>query len=146
MERIHSSIPLETVSRTNNVVRTNKKRSAKKEEEGIRKQSIRRRKSNKKTLYGRSKKYSHNIYKLMKCILPGASIDVLAMNIMNSFVEDLLERISTEASHLVKYSKKSTMSSDDIISATKLVLTTHQLRDNAINMANRTLNYTNKSR
>lgn len=92
--------------------------------------------------YGTNDAYSHEIYKLLKCVAPELSISVLSMNIMNSFVEDLLDRIVSEASNLVHYTKKSTMRYDDIIAATKLIITSPQLCDHAIDMARRTVQYT----
>lgn len=92
--------------------------------------------------YGTNDTYSHQIYKLLKCVSPGLSISVLSMNIMNSFVEDLLDRIASEASKLVHYTQKSTMGYDDIIAATKLVITSPQLCELATDMARRTVQYT----
>lgn len=94
--------------------------------------------------HGKDTTYSRQIYKLLKCICPDLSINVVAMNIMNSFVEDLLERIATEASKLVHYSKKSTMGSNDIIAAAKLIISTPELRQHAIQAAKRTIEYTNE--
>lgn len=59
-------------------------------------------------------------------------ISVSAMSVMNSFAEDLLQRIANEASTLVYHANKSTMSTDDIISATRLVIQTDELRQFAI--------------
>lgn len=94
---------------------------------------------------GRDTTYSRNIYKLLKCVCPDLSISVLAMNVMNSFVEDLLERISTEASHLVHQTFKSTMGPNDIIAATKLIIQTPELCKYAIEMAHRTVKYTEQT-
>ena len=44
------------------------------------------------------------------------------MSIMNSFVFDLFERISLEASKLVRYNKKHTLTAREIQSAVKLLL------------------------
>lgn len=45
-----------------------------------------------------------------------------AMSIMNSFVNDVFERIATEASRLAIYSKRSTLSSREIQTAVRLIL------------------------
>ncbi|PFX34849.1 Histone H4 [Stylophora pistillata] len=45
-----------------------------------------------------------------------------AMGIMNSFVNDIFERIATEASRLAHYNKKSTISSREIQTAIRLLL------------------------
>ena len=42
--------------------------------------------------------------------------------IMNSFVNDIFERIATEASRLAHYNKKSTISSREIQTAIRLLL------------------------
>ena len=44
-----------------------------------------------------------------------------AMSIMNSFVNDIFERIASEAAHLVKAGKTSTMSSREIQTSVRLV-------------------------
>lgn len=86
-------------------------------------------------LYGHDKTYSRPIYKLMKCIDPDLTIGTVAMNIMNSFVKDIMQRISAEASELVLHSKRATMISNDIKSAAKLVIKTDELRTEAVEMA-----------
>lgn len=79
--------------------------------------------------------YSRNIYKVLKCIYPDLSITRMAMNVMNSFFMDLLDRIATEASTLVYLCKRKTMGYDDIISATKLVIKSPELCGLAIDAA-----------
>lgn len=88
--------------------------------------------------------YSRNIYRLLKCIFPDLSISRLAVSVMNSFVVDLFDRIAAEASTLVYLSKKQTMGHDDIISATKLVITSPELCGFAIDMAHRTIEWSEK--
>ena len=44
------------------------------------------------------------------------------MAIMNSFINDIFERIALEASKLVRYNKKHTLSAREIQSAVKLLL------------------------
>ncbi|KAE9409701.1 histone-fold-containing protein [Gymnopus androsaceus JB14] len=44
------------------------------------------------------------------------------MAILNSFVNDIFERIATEASKLATYSKKSTISSREIQTSVRLIL------------------------
>jgi histone H2B len=44
------------------------------------------------------------------------------MNIMNSFINDSFERLAIEASKLVRYNKRHTMSSREIQTAVKLLL------------------------
>ncbi|KAF8132161.1 histone-fold-containing protein [Mycena galopus ATCC 62051] len=44
------------------------------------------------------------------------------MSILNSFVNDIFERIASEASKLAQYSKKSTISSREIQTSVRLIL------------------------
>ena len=44
------------------------------------------------------------------------------MAIMNSFINDVFERIALEASKLVRYNKKHTLSAHEIQSAVKLLV------------------------
>lgn len=105
------------------------------------KRTRRRKTANDRMAYGRDKTYATSIHKLLKCVNPDLSINIVAMNVMNSFVEDLLERISDEASKLVHHAKRRTMGPNDIISATKLVIKTPGLLKYALEMAKRTIEY-----
>ncbi|KAN0114094.1 Histone-fold-containing protein, partial [Russula decolorans] len=42
--------------------------------------------------------------------------------ILNSFINDIFERIATEASKLAAYSKKSTISTQEILTVVRLIL------------------------
>ena len=55
---------------------------------------------------------------------PGADGDIgfQAMLILNSFVNDIFERIAGEASKLASYNKKSTISSREIQTSVRLIL------------------------
>ncbi|TIB97638.1 hypothetical protein E3Q17_03325 [Wallemia mellicola] len=44
------------------------------------------------------------------------------MSVLNSFVNDLFERIASEASKLASYNKKSTISSREIQTSVRLIL------------------------
>ncbi|KAF8348650.1 histone H2B [Amanita rubescens] len=57
-----------------------------------------------------------------KQVHPDTGISNKAMAILNSFVNDIFERIATEASKLAAYSKKSTISSREIQTAVRLIL------------------------
>ncbi|KAI0811253.1 histone-fold-containing protein [Irpex lacteus] len=65
----------------------------------------------------RKETYSSYIYKVLKQVHPDTGISNKAMAILNSFVNDIFERIATEASKLASYSKKSTISSREIQTA-----------------------------
>eukprot|EP00238_Polyblepharides_amylifera_P002570 CAMPEP_0196576374 /NCGR_PEP_ID=MMETSP1081-20130531/5654_1 /TAXON_ID=36882 /ORGANISM="Pyramimonas amylifera, Strain CCMP720" /LENGTH=127 /DNA_ID=CAMNT_0041894959 /DNA_START=34 /DNA_END=417 /DNA_ORIENTATION=+ len=74
----------------------------------------------------RSKKstetYKIYIYKVLKQVHPDTGISSKAMGIMNSFINDLFEKIATEASKLSRYNKKPTITSREIQTAVRLVL------------------------
>merc|ERR1712151_1245722 len=75
---------------------------------------------------GKSKKrkesYAIYIYKVLKQVHPDTGVSSKAMSIMNSFVNDLFERIAAEASRLAHYNKRSTVSSREIQTADRLLL------------------------
>ena len=70
----------------------------------------------------RRETFSTYIYKVLKQVHPDTGISSKAMGIMNSFVNDIFERIATEASRLAHYNKKSTISSREIQTAIRLLL------------------------
>ncbi|XP_020896800.1 histone H2B [Exaiptasia diaphana] len=70
----------------------------------------------------RKETYSIYIYKVMKQVHPDTGISSKAMSIMNSFVQDVFERIAGEASRLAHYNKKSTITSREIQTAVRLLL------------------------
>ena len=59
---------------------------------------------------------------MLKQVHPDTGISKRAMSIMNSFINDLFERIAGESGRLVRYSKKATLSSREIQTAVRLVL------------------------
>ncbi|CAJ0753663.1 3838_t:CDS:2 [Entrophospora sp. SA101] len=77
--------------------------------------TIKKRKARKET-------YSSYIYKVLKQVHPDTGISNKAMSIMNSFVNDIFERIAGEASKLAAYNKRSTISSREIQTAVRLIL------------------------
>ncbi|KAG1846060.1 histone-fold-containing protein [Suillus subalutaceus] len=76
----------------------------------------------KKRKKARKESYSSYIYKVLKQVHADTGISNKAMAILNSFVNDIFERIATEASKLASYSKKSTISSREIQTAVRLIL------------------------
>ena len=70
----------------------------------------------------RKESFGIYIYRIMKQVHPEVEISKRAMSIMNSFVNDLFERIANEASRLAKYSKRSTLNSRDIQTAVRFIL------------------------
>jgi histone H2B len=66
--------------------------------------------------------YSTFIYKVLKQVHPDTGISNKAMAIMNSFVNDIFERIATEAGRLARYNKRNTITSREIQTAVRLLL------------------------
>merc|ERR550537_1793313 len=87
----------------------------------------------------RFESYAIYIYKVLKNIHPEVGMSKKAMNVMNSFVNDLFDRLALEASKLARYHGKLTLSSNDIQSAVKLVLP-GDLAEHAIAEGTRALN------
>lgn len=76
----------------------------------------------KKRRHRRKESYGIYIYKVMKQVHPDTGISAKAMSIMNSFVNDVFERIATESSRLAHYNKRSTITSGEIQTAVRLLL------------------------
>ena len=70
----------------------------------------------------RKESYSIYIYKVLKQVHPDTGISSKAMSIMNSFVNDLFERIAAESSRLAHYNKRSTITSREIQTSVRLLL------------------------
>ncbi|KHJ96893.1 core histone H2A/H2B/H3/H4 [Oesophagostomum dentatum] len=70
----------------------------------------------------RKESYSVYIYRVLKQVHPDTGVSSKAMSIMNSFVNDVFERIAAEASRLAHYNKRSTISSREIQTAVRLIL------------------------
>jgi histone H2B len=80
--------------------------------------------NNKKGLRKHKRKltYSTYIYKVLRQVHPDAGISTKGMSIMNSFVNDLFERLAGEASRLTKHNHRVTMSSREIQTSVRLLL------------------------
>ena len=87
-------------------------KSAKKEKKGDKKAKR----------HSRHETFSVYIYKVLKQVHNDTGISKKSMAIMNSFINDVFERIALEASKLVRYNKKHTLSAREIQSAVKLLL------------------------
>ena len=75
-------------------------------------------KSNKK----RVESYSSYIYKVLKQVHPETGISKRGISILNSFVNDIFDKIALEASKLARYNKKATLSSREVQTAVRLLL------------------------
>ncbi|KAK4011836.1 hypothetical protein OUZ56_020948 [Daphnia magna] len=79
-------------------------------------------KGDKKKKRKRKESYAIYIYKVLKQVHPDTGISSKAMTIMNSFVNDIFERIAGESSRLAHYNKRSTITSREIQTAVRLLL------------------------
>ena len=80
-------------------------------------------KGDKKKRKGKRKEsYAIYIYKVLKQVHPDTGVSSKAMSIMNSFVNDIFQRIAAEASRLAHYNKRSTITSREIQTSVRLLL------------------------
>ncbi|CAK7316775.1 Histone H2B type 2-K1 [Vulpes lagopus] len=73
----------------------------------------------------RKETYSMYIYKVLKQVHPDIGISSKAMSIMNSFVNDVFERLAGEAAQaarLAQYSGRTTLTSREVQTAVRLLL------------------------
>jgi histone H2B len=59
---------------------------------------------------------------VLKQVHPDTGISSKAMAILDSFINDIFEKIASEASRLARYSYKSTLTSREIQTAVRLIL------------------------
>lgn len=79
-------------------------------------------KSDKKRKPKRKESFGIYIYKVLKLLHPDIGISSKAVNIMDSFVNDMIERIASESSWLAHYNKHSSISSLEIETAVRWLL------------------------
>ena len=70
----------------------------------------------------RTETFSVYIYRVLKQVHPETGISKRSMSIMNSFINDVFEKIAGESSRLVRYNKKHTLSSREVQTAVRLLL------------------------
>lgn len=68
------------------------------------------------------KSFSSYIYKVLKQVHPTLGLSNKAMAIMNSFIDDMCNKLAAEASRLANYNKRKTMTSRDVQSAVRIVM------------------------
>ena len=66
--------------------------------------------------------YKIYIFKVLKQVHPDIGISSNAMSIMNSFINDIFEKLAGEAAKLARYNKKPTITSREIQTSVRLVL------------------------
>ena len=70
----------------------------------------------------RKETYAIYIYKVLKQVHPDTGISSKAMSIMNSFVNDIFERVANECSKLTNHNGRSTISSREVQTSVRLLL------------------------
>ena len=70
----------------------------------------------------RTETFSIYIYRVLKQVHPETGISKKSMSIMNSFINDIFDRIASEAGKLARYNKKMTLSSREIQTSVRLML------------------------
>ena len=76
----------------------------------------------KKKKKSRHESYSTYIYKVLRQVHQDIGISTKAMSIMNSFIQDIFERIANEAAQLCRVNGTKTLSSREIQTAVRLIL------------------------
>ncbi|CAK9214311.1 unnamed protein product [Sphagnum troendelagicum] len=66
--------------------------------------------------------YKIYIYKVLKQVHPDTGVSSKAMGIMNSFINDIFEKLAQESARLARYNKKPTITSREIQTAVRLIL------------------------
>eukprot|EP00275_Glaucocystis_incrassata_P000639 EC120080.1.p2 GENE.EC120080.1~~EC120080.1.p2 ORF type:complete len:137 (+),score=32.37 EC120080.1:99-509(+) len=70
----------------------------------------------------RTESYTTYIYKVLKQVHPDTGISTRAMSIMNSFINDVFDRIASESTRLARITKRETVTSREIQTAVRLLL------------------------
>eukprot|EP01066_Platyproteum_vivax_P008320 Platyproteum_vivax@DN3472_c0_g1_i2.p1 len=78
--------------------------------------------SSKKRRKKRTESFALYIYKVLKQVHPETGISKKSMSIMNSFINDVFDRLASESTRLIRYNKKRTLSSREIQTAVRLML------------------------
>lgn len=78
--------------------------------------------SDKKKSKKRSETFSLYIYRILKQVHPDVGISKKSMSIMNSFINDIFERVCMECSKLVKIGGRNTLSSREVQTSVRLLL------------------------
>ena len=95
-------------------VKEKKTKKPKKDEDGEGK--------DKKSRRRHSNSYASYIYKVLKQVHPDTGISRKAMIIMDNFINDIFERIATEAGRLARYNKRHTITSREVQTSVRLIL------------------------
>ena len=96
------------------MAKTPSKKSVKSSKKAAKETTTRRKK--------RVETYSSYIYKVLKQVHPEIGISRKGMLVMESFINDVFDRVCAEAGRLARYNKKATLSSREVQTAIRLVL------------------------
>ncbi len=66
--------------------------------------------------------YSSYVFRVLKQVHPQHGISTKSMAVVNSFVNDIFERIAREAGHLARRNKRNTITSREIQTAVRLIM------------------------
>ena len=66
--------------------------------------------------------FSNYLFKVLKQAHPDIGISSKAMDVMNSLMNDVFHRVASEASRLITYNEKSTMTTREIQTSVRLIL------------------------
>ncbi len=91
--------------------------------------------------YKRKQRETYNIYiyKVLKQVHPEIGVSKRAMQVLNSFVQDIFDRLCTEAGKCTQYSKRTTLGAREVAAATNLVLP-GELAKHAASEGNKSVN------
>lgn len=90
---------------------------------GVTKSSSKGKKAtSKKTKTKGSNNYRSFLYKVLKQIHPDTGISAKSMDVLNSLVSDVFERLASESGKLARASKRRTLTAREIQTAARLVL------------------------
>ena len=118
---MHRARTLQLISRTNALTMPPKTSGKAAKKSGKAQKAIAKGDKKKKNKR-RKESYAIYIYKVLKQVHPDTGISSKAMSIMNSFVNDIFQRIAAEASRLAHYNKRSTITSREIQTSVRLLL------------------------
>ncbi|CAG2227209.1 H2B [Mytilus edulis] len=124
IERCFSSKPIKSslLPESIHLSKCHKKVGTKGAKKAVTKAKTARPGGDKKRRRKRRESYAIYIYKVLRQVHPDTGVSSKAMSIMNSFVNDIFERIAAEASRLAHYNKRSTITSREIQTAVRLLL------------------------
>ncbi|KAG9390532.1 Histone H2B [Carpediemonas membranifera] len=93
----------------------------------------------------RQETFSTYIYKVLRTVHSDTGISNKAMNIMNSFMNDIFDQICEDATRLAQINKRKTLSQREVATATRLIIP-GELSRHALSEGNKAVSAMNTSR